>query len=153
VLLLFRAVGLQLLSIRHNITKHLYCLSSSTFMCAYNLYNSVSFEYAGIVEAAVKTVSAPNSVVSRRRAIRSCGSRARPKRSTLVKYRFIGCSHIFIHRHVYRHHTKYPTAHALQHMYIGRQVIGNGYYFVVLYFLAYSAISRCCCHVCYSLDR
>ena len=107
VLLLFRAVGDQLLSIRHNITKHLYCLSSNTFMCAYNLNISVLFilsAFACPVATVVITNSAAQIVKCRRRAIRGCGSLKRLERSIPVKYRFIGCSPVT---------SQLPTPHSL----------------------------------------
>jgi len=96
-LLIFdRAVGDQLLSLRHNITKHRYCLSSNTFMCAYNLNISLLLSTAltVFVELIVITNRASQIVECRRRAIRGHGSHRRLERSRCVKYRFIGYSHI-----------------------------------------------------------
>jgi hypothetical protein len=102
VLVFDRAVGVQLLSLRHNITKHRYCLSSNTFMCAYNLYNSLllSIALAVFVELIVITNRASQTVEDRRRAIRGHGSLRRSERSIDVKYRFIACSHIHSVSHI-----------------------------------------------------
>ena len=97
VLFLFFDAGFHCDSLRHNITKHRYCLSSNTFMCAYNLYISWLFilsAFACPVATVVITNSAAQIVKCRRRAIRGCGSLRRLERSIPVKYRFIGCSRI-----------------------------------------------------------